>query len=142
MNKIIIVSIGIMMCSGLLAGCSFDKSEKEAKAVYERAEKALAAGQYARARAGLDSINQLYPSVISVREEGIVMKSKIALKEAQDSLQQADSLLQACKKNKASSHELALRQQHFDALCMKVRFYYKKIDKLNALKARMDAGGE
>lgn len=130
------------MCASMLSGCSSDKSTEEAKAIYERAETALAAKQYARARAGLDSINKLYPTAIEVREEGIILKSQIALKESQDSLQLADSLLQASKKNKASSSEIALRQQHFDMLCMKVRFYYKKIDKLNAMKARMDAGSQ
>lgn len=128
------------MGAGIMTGCSSDKTSEEAQAVYERAEKALGAKDYAKARAGLDSINKYYPTAIDVREEGIILKSKIALKEAQDSLQLADSLLQACKKNKASSGEVALRQQHFDMLCMKVRFYYKKIDKLNALKARMDNG--
>lgn len=143
MNKIkVILLTGLVLCTGIMAGCSSDKSGNEAQAVYERAEKALAAKQYAKARAGLDSVNKLYPTAIEVREKGIILKSQIALKEAQDSLQLADSLLQASKRNKASSAEISLRQRHFDMLCMKVRFYYKKIDKLNAMKARMDAGNQ
>lgn len=142
MNKIVLVVIGVSLFTTLLSGCSFDKSEEEARAIYARAENALNANQLSKARAGIDSINKLYPTVIEVRKEGIILKSKIALKESQDSLQLADSLLQAAKKNRASSEEVALRQKHFDMLCMKVRFYYKKIDKLNALKARMDANNE
>lgn len=130
------------MCFLGVAGCSSDKSSEEAKAAYDRAEKAMESKQYGKARAWLDSINKLYPMAIEVRENAIVLKSQIALKEAQDSLQHADSLLQAAKAQGAPSHVVAMRQQHFDMLCMKVRFYYKKIDKLNALKARMNSENE
>lgn len=141
MNGLAFILTGIALCIGF-SGCSADKSSEEAKAMYGRAEKALEVRQYSRARAGLDSVNKLYPTAVDVREECIILKSKIALKEAQDSLQLADSLLQLSKKSKASATEIALRQQHFDNLCLKVRFYYKKIDKLNALKARMDSQNE
>lgn len=141
MNRVL-VFVGIILCGGYMVGCSSDKSSEKAKDVYERAEKAMEHKQYAKARAGLDSINRLYPMAIDVRENAIVLKSRITLKEAQDSLQHADSLLQVAKTKGAPSQVIAMRQQHFDMLCMKVRFYYKKIDKLNALKARMNSESE
>lgn len=141
MNRVLAFA-GIILCSVFLAGCSSDKSSEKAEAVYKRAEQAMERKQYARARAGVDSINKLYPMAIEVRENAILLKSQISLKEAQDSLQHADSLLQVAKTKGAPSAVVAMRQRHFDMLCLKVRFYYKKIDKLNALKARMNADNE
>lgn len=142
MKRLVLVLTGIVLSVAFMESCSADKMTEEAKAVYERAEKALEAKDYDKALALVDSLNKRYPTAFEVREDGIILRNKIALREAQDSLQLADSLLQVCKKGNASASEVAIRQQYFDQLCMKVRFYYKKIDKLNAAKARTESGNE
>ena len=140
MNKHTLTFWGCVSCICLWCGCRQDNTAEEAAQLYQKAEQCLNQKAYPQARAALDSLNAKYPMAIETREKGIILKSQITLRETQDSLAHTDSLLQALKQGKGKTSQIALTQHKFDMLCLKVRFYHKKIEKLNALKARMDEG--
>ncbi len=140
MNKYTLSLFGCMASVCLWCGCGQDTSTEKAALLYQKAEQCLNQKAYPQARAALDSLNARYPMAIELREKGIILKSQISLKEAQDSLQHTDSLLQTLRQGQGKPSEIAATQQKFDMLCLKVRFYHKKIEKLNALKTRMDDG--
>lgn len=138
MNKILFFTL--LLLGGIsLAACSGDKTSAEAKAIYGRAQKAMDEKHYAQARAGVDSINKLYTTAFDVRNNAIILKNEIILKESQDSLQRADSLLQVARTKGSPRQVVLMRQRHFDSLMIKVRFYIKKLEKMKNLKAHEDA---
>lgn len=138
MNKVLFFA-SLVLGTMCFMACSGDKTAEEAKAVYERAQKAMDEKHYAKARAGVDSINKLYPTAFDVRNNAIILKNEIILKESQDSLQQADSLLQVARSKGAPEQVVLMRQRNFDSLMIKVRFYNKKLEKMRTLKAHEDA---
>lgn len=86
------VALGILALAATLAGC--DHGEKEAAALLQRAETALAANDYSLAKLRIDSIRTLYPKAFEARKAGIRLMQQVDLSEQQQTLAYLDSMMQ------------------------------------------------
>ena len=145
-TAVIIAAVAMMA-----AACSQNKSEKQAKALLEKAEVEYKTGQYDKALRTIDSLRKAFPEAIEARKEGLKLYQNVALTQAQSDLARTDSLLQAVKqeyeqaKSQAEAAKKELRataselqnvtllkvrldslQVQFDVQCAKIKYIHKK----------------
>jgi len=86
--------IFIFMSVFLLSGCGSTDNQKEAEELLQQAQSLYEQGQYAEAKACIDSLRRVYPKAIDARKKALRLGWDIDLKKAQDELAVTDSLLQ------------------------------------------------
>ena len=108
--------------------------EAEGQKCLTAAREAIERKDLATAREHIVLLREKYRLALDAREEGILLMDSIELFEAQEALQQADSLLQTCT-DSASARFKELKT-NFDEQCQRIRFYHRKIqhDKANKQK--------
>lgn len=143
----VLIVAGAMMA----VACSQNKSEKQAKALLEKAEVEYKTGQYDKALRTIDSLRRTFPEAIKARKEGLKLYQDVALTQAQSDLARTDSMLQAARKEyervkaevetakrelRATPEELQnvtllkvrldSLQVRFDVQCAKIKYIHKK----------------
>ncbi len=91
--NLLIKRFGVALCmTAALAACD-DGGEKKAALHLERAQQALAQGNFNEAKLQIDSIRQLYPKAFEARRQGVKLMQQVDLQEQQRSLVYLDSAL-------------------------------------------------
>lgn len=144
-EKVLCLVIAVIM-----AACG-ENPRKEAELMLNQAERQFGRQQYDRALITIDSIRELFPTQVDVREKALRLQQDIALKHSQEELAIVDSALQATKqeyeqKDQQANRDKALLtatpkqlteltklrlhrdslQTRFDLLCAKIRYIHKK----------------
>ena len=91
MKKTIFPFISILLASACLIACG--GVERKASAKLDIAKQAYAQGDYARAKAELDSIKTLYPKAFDTRREGNRLERRVELAVQRLAMARLDSLL-------------------------------------------------
>ena len=92
----------------LLASCHSDNTRKEAEALLAEANAHFEQGRLKEALLSIDSLRHVYPNAIDTRKKALRLYQDIQLKEAQQELAEADSLLQLVQ------HDLDYQQEKVD----------------------------
>lgn len=87
MKKIFLTALSLAL---VLSGCGGDR---EAGALFQRAEASFAAGNYSMVKLQIDSIRTLYPKAFEIRKAGIALMQRAELAEQEKTLVYLDSVM-------------------------------------------------
>lgn len=117
----------------LLASCHSDNTRKEAEALLAEANAHFEQGRLKEALLSIDSLRHVYPNAIDTRKKALRLYQDIQLKEAQQELAEADSLLQLVQ------HDLDYQQEKVDRDKAALRATPEELTMLTRTRMRRDS---
>ena len=117
----------------LLASCHSDNTRNEAEALLTEANAHFEQGRLKEALLTIDSLRHVYPNAIDTRKKALRLYQDIQLKEAQQELAEADSLLQLVQ------HDLDYQQEKVDRDKAALRATPEELTMLTRTRMRRDS---
>lgn len=128
----------ILFATAVLASCG-GSAQQKAEELLRQADFDFEHGHYDMALASIDSLRKIYPNAVDVRRRALVLYQNIALKQAQEDLEQTDRLLQVARRDyDYIKREVEKRRSDLNATAEQLRTMTLTKMKLDSLQVRFD----
>lgn len=128
----------ILFAAAVLASCG-GSAQQKAEELLRQADFDFEHGHYDMALASIDSLRKIYPNAVDVRRRALVLYQNIALKQAQEDLEQTDRLLQVARRDyDYIKREVEKRRSDLNATAEQLRTMTLTKIKLDSLQVRFD----
>lgn len=128
----------ILFAVAVLASCG-GSAQQKAEELLRQADFDFEHGHYDMALASIDSLRKIYPNAVDVRRRALVLYQNIALKQAQEDLEQTDRLLQVARRDyDYIKREVEKRRSDLNATAEQLRTMTLTKMKLDSLQVRFD----
>ena len=128
----------ILFAAAVLASCG-GSAQQKAEELLRQADFDFEHGHYDMALASIDSLRKIYPNAVDVRRRALVLYQNIALKQAQEDLEQTDRLLQVARRDyDYIKREVEKRCSDLNATAEQLRTMTLTKMKLDSLQVRFD----
>lgn len=128
----------ILFAAAVLASCG-GSAQQKAEELLRQADFDFEHGHYDMALASIDSLRKIYPNAVDVRRRALVLYQNIALKQAQEDLEQTDRLLQVARHDyDYIKREVEKRRSDLNATAEQLRTMTLTKMKLDSLQVRFD----
>lgn len=128
----------ILFAAAVLASCG-GSAQQKAEELLRQADFDFEHGHYDMALASIDSLRKIYPNAVDVRRRALVLYQNIALKQAQEDLEQTDRLLQVVRRDyDYIKREVEKRRSDLNATAEQLRTMTLTKMKLDSLQVRFD----